>query len=200
MSFSTGLKIGAGITCGGCLMIVLVVGGLTYIGQKGVETARKTTSAGNITKPPAPSTPSTPSDTWQYAEESDPMGRGTIKYAHVESVNTVNFSFPYQGDQRATLTIRKHPKHGKDVILAIEKGQFNVGIDDCTVNVRFDDGKPRAFSAVGPADHSSTSLFLRNYPTFVASAKKAKKIFVEAPFWQEGMQVFEFDTTGLIWD
>lgn len=210
MGFGTGVKIGVGITCGGCLTFVLIIAGLAYMGQRGAEAARNSTqSSTSISKPtpPAPSPASTPAVTttpsisvWHYSEEQDQMGRGSIKRAWIESSNVINFGFPYAGDQRGTLTIRKHPSYGKDVILEIDKGQFLVGIDGCTVNVRFDDGKARPFSAVGPADHGTTSLFISNYTSFVSAAKKAKKIQMEAPFFQEGMRVFEFDSQGLNWE
>lgn len=127
------------------------------------------------------------------------MGRGTIRQATVRSLNEVNFHFPYQGAQRATLVLRVHPKHGRDVILTIEKGQFLCRLDECSVAVKFDQGKPRDFVAVGPADNNTTTLFIRGYERFVAAARKAKKIYVEAQFYQEGTRVFEFDVSGLKW-
>lgn len=136
---------------------------------------------------------------WRYDESSEQMGRGTVKHAQVNSLNEVNFDFPYRGAQRGTLTLRSHPKYGKDVILSIEKGQFLCGIDDCTVAVRFDDGKTQNYPAVGPADHSTTSLFIRGHDRFVAGAKKAKRVAIEANFYQSGTRVFEFDVTGLQW-
>jgi len=136
---------------------------------------------------------------WQYNEFSEKMGRGTVKSATVRSLNEVQFGFPYSGDQRGTLHLRIHPKHGKDVVLSIEKGQFLCGIYNCQVAVRFDDGKAQNFTAVGPADHSTTMLFLRGYDRFLAGARKAKKVYIEAQFYQQGTQVFEFDISGLKW-
>ena len=133
---------------------------------------------------------------WQYTEQPEPMGRGTIRQAAVRSLNEVNFGFPYQGAQRATLVLRVHPKHGQNVILTIEKGQFLCRLDECSVAVRLDQGKPRDFVAVGP-DNNPTTLFIRGYERFVAAARKAKKVYVEAQFYQEGTRVFEFDVSGL---
>jgi hypothetical protein len=136
---------------------------------------------------------------WRYNESTEQMGRGTVKHAQVESLNEVVFDFPYRGEQRGTLTLRSHPKYGKDVILSIEKGQFICRIDECAVAVRFDDGKPQNFSAIGPADHSTTSLFIRGHDRFVTAAKKAKRVFIEAQFFQQGTRVFEFEIVGLKW-
>lgn len=117
----------------------------------------------------------------------------------MNSLNEVNFDFPYRGNQRGTLTLRIHPKYGKDVMLSIDKGQFLCGIDDCTVSVRFDEGKAQNFSAVGPSDHSTTTLFIRGYDRFVAATKKAKHVYIEAQFFQQGTRVFEFDVADLKW-
>lgn len=136
---------------------------------------------------------------WRYDESSEKMGRGTVKHATVRSLNEVQFYFPYRGEQRGTLHLRIHPKYGKDVMLSIEKGQFLCGIYNCQVAVRFDNGKVQNFTAVGPADHSTTMLFLRGYDRFLAGARKAKKVYIEAQFYQQGTQVFEFDISGLKW-
>jgi hypothetical protein len=136
---------------------------------------------------------------WEYDERSEKMGRGTVKLATVRSLNEVEFDFPYRGPQRATLQLRIHPKYGKDVTIAIEKGQFLCGFQNCQVSVRFDNGKAQNFSAVEPADHSTTMLFLRGYDRFLTSARKAKKVYIEALFYQQGTRVFEFDVSGLKW-
>lgn len=135
---------------------------------------------------------------WQYDTNKDKMGRGDIKYALVGSLNTLNFAFPYQGEQRATLQLRKHPKHGKDVILSIKKGQFLCNnYNGCKVAVKFDNNKVKNYSAIGASDHDSTVLFIKNYKSFVLKAKKSKKIYIEAEFFREGSRVLEFNTEGL---
>lgn len=136
---------------------------------------------------------------WSYDESADKMGRGIIKTASIRSLNEFQFDFPYQGAQRAWLQLRVHPKYGKDVILRIEKGQFLCGINSCNVAVRFDQGTAQAYSASEAADHSTTILFLQNYDLFFGNARKSKKVYIEAQFYQEGARVFEFDIIGLKW-
>jgi hypothetical protein len=136
---------------------------------------------------------------WEYEERSEQMGRGTVKLATVRSLNEVEFDFPYRGLQRATLQLRIHPKYGKDLTLEVEKGQFLCGFRNCQVSLRFDNGKAQNFSAVEPADHSTTMLFIRGYDRFLASARKSKKVYIEALFYQQGTRVFEFDISGLKW-
>ena len=136
---------------------------------------------------------------WEYEEQSEKMGRGTVKQATVRSLNEVEFDFPYRGQQRATLQLYIHPKYGKNLTIAVEKGQFLCGFCNCQASVRFDNGKAQNFSAVEPADHSTTMLFILGYDRFLASARKAKKVYIEALFFQQGTRVFEFDISGLKW-
>lgn len=154
----------------------------------------------SVQSPPEPILQPQPVDPWTYTEDQDPMGRGKIKHAITQSVNTVSFGFPYQGAQRGTLNLRRHPEYGRDVILSVERGQFLCSpIDGCSVLVRFGEGKPQRFSAVGPEDQSSTVLFIRGHDKFVSQAKKVGKLAIQAQFYQEGNQVFEFDISGLKW-
>lgn len=134
---------------------------------------------------------------WQYSNSDDEMGRGKIKTAVVRSLKEFEFDFPYADPQRASLTLRVHPKYGKDVILSIERGQFTTDLDGTTVNVKFDGEKPRSYKAAGAEDFNSTVLFIQNYDQFLAKAKKAKRVFIEASFFQEGARVFEFDISNL---
>jgi hypothetical protein len=146
------------------------------------------------------STGQTGANNWSYTETPDKMGRGSIKTASTTSLNTVSFDFPYQGPQNGRLILRTHPQHGKDVILSIERGQFLTGVDGCKVLVRFDDNKPETFWANGPADYSTTTIFLNGYSKFVTSLKRSKRVMIEAPFYQQGNQVFEFNVEGLDWE
>jgi len=135
---------------------------------------------------------------WNYKKSKDKMGRGIIKNAIVHSMNKLNFGFPYQGLQRASLQLRKHPQYGKDVILNIQKGQFLCrSYNGCKVSVRFDNRKPIAYRATEPSDHSSTTIFINDYNSFLKRAKKSQKIYIEAEFFQEGTRIMEFNSEGL---
>lgn len=125
------------------------------------------------------------------------MGRGVIKSATTTAKQPVEFGFPYAGQQYAKLQLRQHPKHGKDVLFWLDRGQFGCGIDGCTLGVRFDDGKVQNFTANEPADNSTNLLFISNYERFVGQLRKAKRVQIEAQFFQQGTHVFEFDVSGL---
>lgn len=134
---------------------------------------------------------------WDYRAREDKMTGGTTYSATATSVNTVNFDFPYNGEQNGRLTLRRDPKYGKDVILAIEKGQILCpAYDGCTVMVRFDNGKPEAFSAVGTADGSTEAVFIQNYDRFLQKMRKAKIARLSVNIYQQGAPVFEFYVGG----
>ena len=190
----------------GCAIIVAGFFGLiafsalarSCAGNSSIEapapTPAKTTAApAPAAPPPAPAIGSQ----WSYHQDVDPMGKGTTYYAQVTSSNTVSFSFPYNEEQHGSLTLRTHPRYGKDVILGIERGQFLCrSYEDCNVLVRFDDQNAVTYSAVGASDNSTETIFLRNYPRFLASMLKAKRVRISAEVFQEGNPVFEFDVTG----
>lgn len=145
---------------------------------------------------PMPAPVVEPGDQWTYNQSEDPMG-GTTYTASVISTNAVNFDFPYSGEQHAVLGLRTHPRHGRDVILRIERGQFLCrSYDGCSVLVRFDDGAAHTFSASGASDNSTEVLFIQEYSRFVERMRNASRVRISAEVYQEGSPVFEFDVRG----
>ena len=160
------------------------------------------TTPSETTTPPSSSSsesqrPQLPDSQWNYEHDEDPMAKGVANIAMVQSKNTVEFGFPYNGPQHAMLALRTHPRHGKDVILKIERGQFLCqSYEDCTILVRFDDQKAQTFSAIGSSDNSTETIFIRNYSRFVSGMQKAKTVRIAAEIYQQGAPVFEFDVSG----
>ncbi len=160
------------------------------------------TGEGTSTSVSAPSVPSAPEPVvsgsqWSYSHVPDSMSKGTAHHAVVSSTNTVEFKFPYSGPQHARLNLRTDPRYGKDVIFSIERGQILChSYEDCTVLVRFDDEQASNFSAVGAADNSTETIFLRNYDRFVGKMMKAKRVRISTNIYQEGAPAFEFDVGG----
>jgi hypothetical protein len=142
-----------------------------------------------------------PSSSWDYSQFEDEMGRGKVYTATIESRNTINLDFPYNGAQHGSLTLREHPKHAKDVILKIERGQLLDSEYNDPVVVRFDTDKPLTFSSVGASDHSTETLFLRGnaFSVFSSRLKTAKTVRIQAPIYQGGNQVFTFEVEGFNW-
>ncbi|MFM2347524.1 MAG: hypothetical protein RL654_2277 [Pseudomonadota bacterium] len=152
----------------------------------------------STTKPAVPETNFEPTgQQWTYDKSEDKMTGGATRHAFVLSTNTVNFSSPYSGEQHGRLSIRTDPKYGRDVIFSIERGQLLCrSYEDCDVLVRFDDAKPERFSAIGPADNSTETVFLRNYERFLGKLRKAKTVRISLNVYQQGAPVFEFDVSG----
>jgi len=146
------------------------------------------TGAGGIQEPAQPS--------WDYSSHADKMGRGTAQYATLESVNEVDFDFPYNGGSKAIITLRNSPKYGKNVIFQVTKGQILCHLDGCRVNVKVDEGHPVPVDADEAADGSSNVIFLP-YSSLLRDLRRAKTLRIEANFYQEGSRVFEFHPKGL---
>jgi hypothetical protein len=132
---------------------------------------------------------------WSYSEEVDQMTGKAAKYAIVESKNSLELRFPYNGKNKGRLWVRQHPKHGLDVILEIDKGQILCSNHSgCPIEVKFDDAPPIKFSGLEPADHSRTSVFFQNGRRFIAQAQKAKRMLVQVNLYQSGAPVLEFES------
>jgi hypothetical protein len=163
----------------------------------GTSSAPTSTSSPSSAQTVSTPAPKLPGSQWFYHQSDDSMGKGVIYQAQVSSSNTVNFDFPYSGTQHATLTLRTHPRNGKDIIFSIEKGQILCrSYEDCTVLVRFDDEPPTNYSAVGAADNSTETIFIRNYDRFIGKVPKAKRVRIAANIYQQGAPVFEFDVSS----
>lgn len=184
--------------CGTLLVLLVLVAIIISIFSGAfslrTETSQATapSSVPNATPPP----PKLPGSQWLYQQAADPMGKGATYHAQVESTNTVNFGFPYSGNQRGALTLRAHPRYGTDIIFSIKKGQILCrSYEDCTVLVRFDDEPASNYSAVGAADNSTETIFIRNYNRFLEKLVKAKRVRIAVNIYQEGAPVFEFDVS-----
>lgn len=150
------------------------------------------------TTEPAPNPKSKPSgQQWTYVVRENKMTGGDTRHAYVQSSNTVKFGSPYGGAQRGRLTLRSDSQYGLNVIFSIERGQLLCrSYKDCDVLVRFDEGKPEQFAAIGPADNSTETVFIRNYDRFLGKLRKAQIVKISLNVYQEGAPVFEFDVSG----
>lgn len=162
-------------------------------------------STGINSSSPQTSLPSVPisqkADTWTYGESKDEM-RGTVKkYATTKSTNTVNFGFPYEGDQHGTiLTVvdSNEVLYRNTATLLVEKGQITCRggskAGTCDVLVKFDDGEAKYVNAVGGGGSNSV-LFIE--PSFFKELKASKKLMIQAEVSHNSLPVFYFDVGGL---
>lgn len=134
---------------------------------------------------------------WRYSSHEEGMSGKATRYATVTSTNTINLDFPYSGSQHATLSFRRHPRWGNDVIFSIEQGQILChSYGDCSIGLRFDDGKVIRLQGTPPSDSSTESIFIPAFNTFMKQLPKASKVKVEVQLYQSGSPVFEFDITN----
>jgi hypothetical protein len=135
---------------------------------------------------------------WSYSENKDEMRGTTTKYAQTDSENELDFGFPY-GSSHGTLMLRKRPSDGLNVILSI-KGQFICNaFEGETVTVKFDSGPIEHFGCNETADGSPGYLFIEASQKFVRKLRKAKKVIIEAQYFEHGRQQLTFDVAGLNW-
>lgn len=137
---------------------------------------------------------------WKYGTDTDKMTSNLKFFASINATNKLNFASPYEGGSIATITLRNQDKKN-EVILTIDKGQFICHESDgCPIKVRFDSDPAISFKGGEPSDGSSTALFIDPASKFITHAKKAKKMIVQAEFYEEGVQDMTFNIDGLKWD
>lgn len=137
--------------------------------------------------------------TWRYQESTDAM-RGTKSYsAHLYSTTVLQFQFPHQGGSRLMITAARYPDKPNAAAIAVTKGQFYCLTDGCVVHAKFDDKPVQKFNAVRPAAGASDMIVIQDAARFIAQLTTAKRIIIEAPFYQYGDQQATFDTAPLTW-
>lgn len=141
--------------------------------------------------------------TWKISTSKDEMRGSTDTFASIESDNEVEFEFPYHGGSTLSIVVRESQKFGTDVYLLISDGQFIGNAFDGSnyVTIKFEDGPLQKYYFDDAADGSTNVIFLRKEKELIAKFKTAKKIMIEAPFFDSGSKQFTF-TVGkpLEWD
>jgi len=143
---------------------------------------------------------------WSYNSQTDLMGRQELM-AETLSTNEVSFNFPYEGPQRAHLTVRVRGKQA-EVLFALPKGQFTCTRDienNCIIAAHFDnDSKIRYFAVAHGTDLSNNVWFIMNtrvkiygIASFYDCIRKAKTVSIEASVYQEGSRIFQFNLADL---
>lgn len=132
---------------------------------------------------------------WTHKEEKDEMRGGIDTFDFITSDNSVDFDFPYSGGSSLQIVIRHSIKYGTDVYLSVNKGVFygNEYEDENYVSIKFDNGEIKKYYFNGTSDGSSSTIFLKKTKELIAKFKTARNIMIEAPFYQEGRQVFKFN-------
>ena len=191
---------------GGCLKYALyAVVAFIGLGVLGAIISPNENSSGSTTtqakeRDDAPAEPPKFESPWQYSEGEDRMSGDKSFYAQTSSSNEVDFEFPYHGGSTLSLTVR-NSKGRNEVLVRISSGQFMTSISgDEHIRIKVDDNQPKNYSYNGAADGSTDVIFVNSANRFIADLKGASELMVEAPFYNEGRQIFDFEVDSLNWD
>jgi hypothetical protein len=139
-------------------------------------------------------------ENWEYSESEDKMDGKKFVFASSKSTNKVELKFPYDGGTTMEVNLRNDGKEN-EVILTLDKGSFMASVGGSqSVKVKFDDQAATEFSYGSSADGDTKMAFLNNSQSFIKKIKASKKVMIEVTFFQQGSQIFEFNTEGLKWE
>jgi len=144
---------------------------------------------------------SIPVSNWEYSSDIDKMTSDTVFDASLPAKEELQLQFPYNGGSVATVNVKK--KGGENsVFLYVTKGQLIAAnaMGNGTIKARFDNDKPEQYSVVGASDYSPNYVFINSESKFIAKMKKAKRLILEAEFFNDGSRQMEFNIEGLSWE
>lgn len=175
------------------LSLILVTIGIYSCGTStSSKTLTTDTAAVEVAEKKAP-------ENWSYLEDTDKMTSKSVYHAQVNAREELEFKFPYQGGAVASIYLRNRDNKS-DAIFMISKGQFTGSFQGQAIRVRFDEEKPFTFNCSPSSDGDSKVLFIDNTKGFITKLKSAKKVIVEAEFYNEGLRQMEFAVDGLKWE
>jgi hypothetical protein len=148
----------------------------------------KTPSAQTLTSSPEPN--------WTYHQDTDEMTGVAISTACTVSTNELFLSFPYNGGTHGSLCF-KHKGKSLSAYFYMSSGQFDCGIESCSLKFKFDDAAIQSYSGTESTTHETGLLFMEPEKRLLSAASKANRLKIQAPLYQEGNQVFLFNVSGL---
>lgn len=135
-------------------------------------------------------------DPWSRDEQIDQMTGKTSISVSTSSTNFFDLEFPHVGKHHAYLIVRRHPRYGTDVVIAVDAGQLICDYRNCRVLIRFDDRQASYFSVSEPSDRSSKTWFVNDSSRFIKSLERSKTVVAELQFYRQGNRALKFETAG----
>jgi hypothetical protein len=147
---------------------------------------------------------------WLTRSGKDEMTDTAWAVVYRYSVNTFEFDFPYQGEQRATITFVLHrsgPNPVTRVELSVEKGRFNC--DHCNITTRLDDEAPERvhFTPTDDTGRSvTTNLSSKAYkalnndvylPFSWPAMMAARRLRIQPLVYSQEAPILDFEIDGL---
>ena len=181
--------------------LLYVLGGLFALGILAAmcdseETSKDSTAVES--KDAEKETANSSQKTWKITTSKDEMRGSTDTFASIESDNEVEFEFPYNGGSTLSIVVKESQKSGTNVYLSISSGQFEGHAFDGSnyVTIKFDEEPLKKYHFSNEScDESSGSMdviFLKKEQDLIEKFKTAKKIMIEAPFFDSGSKQFTF--------
>ncbi len=141
---------------------------------------------------------------WYVTTVKDPTTRSYTAAIERRSLDQLSFDTPYDGDQRASMTLVLHDGQPVDLVISIERGRFVCAGKDrdtaCALRVSIDDAAPRPVRFAVPRHFPPTELHLAGGPDarrLLAVLTRAKRLRIQPIFQQERSPEIEFALTGL---
>lgn len=133
---------------------------------------------------------------WVTRTSKDELTDVVIATSSLESANTIDLTFPYQGEQRGRLILRNTA--GKyEVMFSIEKGQLFPGslvTGGATANIKVDDLLFES-KLSGTTGYQTEMVFLLE-PRLPQLIMTGRELRIEAELYNEPNTVFVFDLTS----
>lgn len=137
---------------------------------------------------------------WAYSSSTDEMTGKEMFFAETESTNEFEFEFPYNGGSRMYLMIR-NMNGENEVLVRVSKGQFNLSVNgNENIRIKYGDEEPVAYGYATSTNAAPDIIFVDRAADIIKKLKTAKEVKIDAPFYQAGRVVFNFDVSGLEWD
>ena len=169
------------------------------MGESTSRPASNSTSAPSTVERPAASMPAVKVERnkWEISEFNDAMSGSTTKVVSLRSTNSAKFEFPYavRGGSFLRLVFRKKSAE-IDSYVAIDKGQMLCSYSDCSFQLKVGDGAVQVWTGLNSSTHDSDMMFVRDAKQLENIIKKGGPIKIGIPFYNAGVQVFEFDASG----
>lgn len=142
-----------------------------------------------------------PIKAWNVQTRVDEMDDTESHLAVLMSSNTIVQDFPYD-KAKAIIAVRHTVKHGNNVLIRITSGQIYRSLYEGNyVEVRFDDCPSKKYMYSESASGSSDVIFIDRSKDFIENCKKHKTIKIKLPLYQEGEELFTFNTDSLlVWE
>jgi hypothetical protein len=138
---------------------------------------------------------------WAYEEEKDPMHPNrVIRFARNRSLNEIRLPFPYEGSQRATLTLQSWsdaPGLGTAILISVERGQLLTN----NMEVSFDNKDAISYWPKGGYNGQTNWMTVyRDDKDFLRRLDGSENVRIQVWLYQAGDKIFEFNVKGLKWE